>query len=178
MKRTRSAVFNLALSALFAALTAVLAQVSIYIFDIPFTASLIGVMLCGLILSPSYALLSMLCYIALGAAGIPVFAGFNGGAAHLLLPTGGFIFSYPIMAVLISYLSRKTKIPSSVTCMISLPICYILGSSWFIISGGKSLKIALINTVIPFIPFDVIKCLIASYINNRFKSIQKSRQNN
>ena len=122
MKRKHSTVYYLSVSALMTAFVAAAAQISLRILVIPFTASIIAVMLCGLLLPPFYAVLSMLSYILLGAAGLPVFANFSGGVTILFAQTGGFILSYPLMALLIATLSRKTKLPKALVCFLSLKI--------------------------------------------------------
>lgn len=88
MNRTR----RLTLTALFAALTAVLSQIS---FPIPFTPivftmGVMAVYLTAALLPKWNALLAQLVYLLLGAVGLPVFSGFNGGVGAILGPTGGY----------------------------------------------------------------------------------------
>lgn len=160
--KKRRAVYALSLCALMTAFAAAAAQISIPITVIPFTLSVMAVMLCGLLLPPGYAVLSMLCYIALGAMGLPVFAGFSGGVAVLFAKTGGFIFSYPLMALLISYLARKTRLPKTLICLLSLPVCYGLGAGYFAFVTARTVREALSLAVLPFIPFDIVKCFLAA----------------
>ena len=90
MKR-KIATKDLVLAALFAALTAVLAQIQLPIGPVPFNLAVFGAFLAGMLLAPAWAAASMGVYMLLGAVGIPVFAGFMGGPAVLLSKTGGYV---------------------------------------------------------------------------------------
>lgn len=83
MKR-KIATKDLVLTALFAALTAVLAQIQLPIGPVPFNLAVFGAFLAGMLLEPAWAAASMGVYMLLGVVGIPVFAGFMGG------PCGAF----------------------------------------------------------------------------------------
>ena len=93
MKR-KIATKDLVLTALFAALTAVLAQIQLPIGPVPFNLAVFGAFLAGMLLEPAWAAASMGVYMLLGAVGIPVFAGFMGGPAVLLGKTGGYVIGY------------------------------------------------------------------------------------
>lgn len=77
---------------LFAALIAVCAQMCLP-FVVPFTMQTFALLM-ALMLLKNDAIVSILVYITLGAVGVPVFAGFKGGAAVLAGPTGGYIFGF------------------------------------------------------------------------------------
>jgi len=59
------------------------------------------VFLSGFLLGPVEAMTSMLLYLTLGAVGLPVFANFSGGIAHLVGPTSGYLWAFPISAFLL-----------------------------------------------------------------------------
>ncbi|MBI2651670.1 biotin transporter BioY [Candidatus Woesearchaeota archaeon] len=90
----------LVLSALFAALTAAVAQIKIPLgfTPVPITLQTLLVLLAGAILGPYYGAMSMTIYLALGAIGLPVFAGGSGSIAAFFGPTGGYLLSYPVAA--------------------------------------------------------------------------------
>ena len=71
MKR-KIATKDLVLTALFAALTAVLAQIQLPIGPVPFNLAVFGAFLAGMLLAPAWAAASMGVYMLLGAVGIPV----------------------------------------------------------------------------------------------------------
>ncbi|MCM1524980.1 MAG: biotin transporter BioY [Ruminococcus sp.] len=87
--------------ALFAALTAVLSQISLPMpSGVPATLQTFAVALCGYMLGKNKGSLSIMAYILLGAAGLPVFTGFKGGFAALSGITGGFIWGFLPMTFL------------------------------------------------------------------------------
>ncbi len=99
-------------AALFAALTGAVAwfKIPLPFTPVPITLQTLMVLLSGTVLGPYYGALSMVIYLALGAIGLPVFAGGSSGAGSLLGPTGGYLFSYPVAAFVIGYLLQKKKL--------------------------------------------------------------------
>ena len=83
-------------AALFAAMLCVLSPLTIPAGAVPFSLSLAAVYLCGAFQTPLYAVASTVCYLILGACGLPVFSNFSGGIGKLIGPTGGYLFSYPL----------------------------------------------------------------------------------
>src|SRR3954463_15342665 len=81
-------------------LTAVAAQISIPLpfTPVPFTMQPVVVLVGGAVLRGRLGMTSQIIYLALGIAGLPVFAASAAlpqGAARLLGPTGGYLLSYP-----------------------------------------------------------------------------------
>ena len=64
-------------SAFAAAVLCILSVIALPVFEVPFSLGLVGVFMCGLILTPKNAFISVLCYVLIGAIGVPVFAGFK-----------------------------------------------------------------------------------------------------
>src|SRR2546430_14985317 len=85
-----------------AALVAVAAQVSIPLpgTPVPMTLQPLAVLLVGGLLGGPLGALSMILYLAMGAAGLPVFTPTVPlvGVARLFGPTGGYLLAYPIAA--------------------------------------------------------------------------------
>ena len=129
------------LSAFFCALCAVLAQIYIPTpFGVSFTLQSLSVMLCGFILPPFYAFLSVLSYILLGLIGIPVFSGFSGGVSHLFSFSGGFLLGFIALAVLCSLSSlAKRKTFRFIISFLGLTLCYIIGILWFCLVTKQNL---------------------------------------
>ena len=127
------------LCGLFAAFTAVFSQISLPIGPVPISCSLIAVYLAGLFLPVKTAALSQLVYLLLGIVGVPVFAGFQSGAARLAGPTGGYLLVYPVMALLLSlamviYDKKLVRKPLAARAayivsamLVSLIVCYAAG---------------------------------------------------
>lgn len=162
MKR-KIATKDLVLTALFAALTAVLAQIQLPIGPVPFNLAVFGAFLAGMLLAPAWAAASMGVYMLLGAVGIPVFAGFMGGPAVLLGKTGGYVIGYIFIALATALaVKRSGKLPVIGAAMLAgLLVCYGFGTAWFMAVTGADLVSALGWCVLPFIVPDVCKGVLA-----------------
>jgi len=88
----------------FALLTAIGAQVEIPHYPVPYTLQTFFVLLAGGLLGKRNGFLSMVTYLTMGVAGLPVFSGFSFGLARLLGPSGGYLLSFPLAAYLIGLL--------------------------------------------------------------------------
>jgi len=102
---------NIIICALFCAIICVCSVIAIPIpiSPVPFTLSLIAIFLCGALQNLKYGLISIFGYILLGVAGLPVFSGFNSGPGALIGPTGGYIFSYPLMILCINLIIKAFR---------------------------------------------------------------------
>ncbi len=184
--KTKIAVIDMVLVALFAALMAVCSWISIPIGDVPITLQTFGIFVCFLIIGGRNGALSVLIYILLGLVGAPVFAGFTGGVQKIIGPTGGYIVGFLFSALflwLAEVLEVKTGLKKAFTrfkwlnylylciaLIIALAICYAFGTVWFVrvfISGGKEMTFgkALAACVTPFVGFDLAKIALAFAIS-------------
>ena len=155
---------DLVVCSLFAAMTAVLSQISIPLPNgIPLTLQLLAVFLCGFI--------STLVYVALGAIGLPVFAGFTGGFQYIVGYSGGFIISFPIVAFIIGFVSEKTDnmVLILLSTILGLIVSYTIGTLVFSLVTNASISASLAACVIPFIFTDLLKCFIATFIGLKLK---------
>lgn len=161
--KTKSETKNYVLTALFAALTAVLAQIQLPIGPVPFNLALFGMYLAGMLLAPAWAACSALLYLLLGVVGIPVFAGFQGGPAVLLGNTGGYIVGYAFIALATSLACRRSGRPYVVgaAMVLGTAICYAFGTAWYMALSGASLSTALGWCVLPFVVPDLCKAALA-----------------
>lgn len=160
--------------ALFAALTAVLSQFSIPIGSVPINLATFSFLLAGSILGARYGMISQLLYVLLGAVGLPVFAGFNGGLHVLAGPTGGYIFGYVAGAWLVGFLVNKcgVKIFGLIGSMIlGMLLCYTLGTAWFVFLTKTKLWAALTMCVFPFLIGDAAKIAAAAILTPRLKTV-------
>lgn len=166
-------------AAMAAALTAALAQVAIPLpfTPVPVTLQVLGVLLAALALPPGAATLSQLAYLALGAAGLPVFAGFGAGAHQLVGPTGGYLWGFVLAAPVSSALFRMghpghRRLPAAaraaIACAAGVVIIYALGVTQLATVMGLSWMRALALGAGPFVAADLAKavaaCLAAPYI--------------
>jgi len=158
---------DMMVAGLFAAITAVLAQISFVLpfSPVPITLEILAVYLSAIILGSKLAAISQLVYILLGAIGIPVFANFSGGLNIILGPTGGYLISYPIIAFIIGKTIEKNYniITTILGLFISLLICYSMGVLQLSFITKISLQKAIIIGVAPYVLLDLAK-IWASYL--------------
>lgn len=170
---------NLTISAIFTALTAVFAQLIIPLpfTPVPFSMAVFAVYLTGALLPPGWAAGAQAAYLLIGAAGLPVFGQFTGGAGVLAGPTGGYLLSYPIMSLLVAALARltgrKTWPVLAAGMLCALAVCYAGGSFWYCAVAGVAWSRSAELTILPFLPFDLLKIAVcapfASALNRSLK---------
>jgi biotin transport system substrate-specific component len=98
---------DLAMIAVFAALIAAFSLTpSIPVGVVPITLQTLAVVLAGLVLGPRRGFLATLLYLAVGFAGLPVFAGGAAGLGLLAKPSVGYLLAFPFGAALAGYLAR------------------------------------------------------------------------
>lgn len=166
----QKSVEEMALCAFFAALTAVLSQVSIPLQPVPVNLATFSVCLAGGVLSAGSAAASQGIYVLLGLIGLPVFAGMSGGVGILAGPTGGYLVGYVAAAWMIGFLRGKTGC-SPVRTVLSMVsgsvLCYVFGTAWFMVSTKSGLGAALGLCVLPFLIGDTLKIAAASVVAPR-----------
>lgn len=185
--KTTAQIRSLVLCGLFAALTAVFSQIALPIGPVPISCSLIAVYLCGLFLPVKTAVLAQLAYLLLGVVGVPVFSGFQAGAARLAGPTGGYLLVYPVLALILSLAMRlyDKKIVSKplalrtaylvAALLLALGVCYTAGTVWFTVFAGVSFQKAIAVTVLPFVAGDIAKIVLCTGLTLTAREILKKR---
>ena len=102
-------------------------------------------------------------YLLLGLF-MPIYAGFMAG----ITPTFGFVISFVVIVVPIYFLNKlKIKnqfIRMGIACFAGLIICYIIGTLFLAFYLHLDIKKALLIAVVPYIPFDVAKIIIATLV--------------
>ncbi len=167
---------RLVFCALFTALIAVFSQLQLPVGPVPVSLATLGVMLCGLLLGWRYGALAVGAYILLGAVGVPVFAGFQGGAGRLLGPTGGYIVGYLFYALLAGLNLPRLQERFWGRCVLLLlgtAVCYGLGTAWFVHISGRTLAESLSLCVVPFLPGDAAKIALAAFLTPRLRKALK-----
>ncbi|MBR0090613.1 MAG: biotin transporter BioY [Lachnospiraceae bacterium] len=89
--------------ALMSALLCVLCPVSVPIGPVPVSLGVFAVYLISYVLTPLQAALCCVVYLLLGAAGLPVFAGYQAGVMRVIGPTGGYLAGYLPLAFLTAW---------------------------------------------------------------------------
>ncbi len=155
---------DLATTAVMTAIFCVLCPVSIPIGPVPVSLTTFVIFLGLYILGCKRCTVSVLIYILLGASGLPVFSGFQGGIAKLTGPTGGYILGFIPMVIVAGLIIDKIKNRPALCLAITVLsswIVYIPGSLWLSYSTGISFGAAMLTGVVPFIVFDIIKAFLA-----------------
>lgn len=168
VKKSRFSVKEICLVGLFTAVIAVMAQISIPMpMGVPMTMQTFAITLAAVILGGKLSALSCLVYIILGAAGVPVLANFSGGIAKFVGPTGGFLLSFPIMALIIGLAAEyrhKFKGLFTAGLIAGTVVNYIIGVVMFCALTGSTVAAGIAACVAPFIPTAIIKAIAASVI--------------
>ncbi len=155
------------LAAFGAAIIAVLAQVTIPLPLIPITGQTLAVGLIVTILGTRLGTISVLLYILLGAAGMPVFSGMSGGFAILVGPTGGYIVGFLVTAIIMGlYLDKFgiTMVHAIIANIIGMAVTLTFGTVWLKILADLSWTAAFMGGVAPFIVVGVLKAVIAAWL--------------
>lgn len=168
---------KIALTALFAALTAAGAFIAIPIGPVPIVLQNLFALLAGLILGPLMGSAAVGLYILAGILNLPVFAGGTGGLARFAGPTGGFLAGYLLAALTAGLImgspnartrdAKLLRLAAAVTA--GLLVVYIPGVSWLKISRNLSWGKAFLAGFVPFIGGDVIKGIAAVLIVPRLR---------
>ncbi len=175
LARTGTLAKELGLITTFATLTALGAQVAVRLpfSPVPVTLQVLMVIVTGLALGSRRGFASLVGYLAVGAAGLPIFAGGAGGAPVLFGPTGGYLFAFPFAAFAAGWLSERLRTRSMAAmfgaALAAVAVIYCGGSLWLSIwlgaTGSHSIGAALAGAwqlgVKPFIVLDVAKAVAA-----------------
>ena len=144
---------------------------------VPFTLQTLGVFATVGILGGRRGTLAVLSYIALGALGVPVFAGFTGGIGALFGNAGGYIIGFLFTALVmwgIEKLFGRSRVVLALSMVAGLLVCYFFGTVWFMVlythnTGAVGLWTVLGWCVIPFIIPDLLKIVLAMYLTERLR---------
>ena len=147
--------------------------VSAYIIiPLPFSLSPLAlqtmiVNLTGDVLNAKQAFMTMLVYLLVGLAGVPVFTGGSAGPGKLFGPTGGYIIGFLFTAVFLAYFRGEKysfKRYALLGCVIGIPLIYVFGVVQLQLITGMGWDKAIMTGALPFIPLDIVKCLAAAVI--------------
>ena len=147
---------------------AALAQVKIPLpfTPVPLTGQTFAVLLVGATLGSKRGASSLILYIALGAIGLPFFAGGESGMAYLSGPTLGYLLGFVIAAFLVGKLAERglerNMRTSLIPFLLGTLVIYLLGAGWLAIHFGVEKALAL--GVLPFLIGDAIKMVLAALV--------------
>ena len=131
------------------------------------TATTLALGITALVLPPKQTAVAILVWILLGAAGVPVFSGGQGGIGKLLGPSGGFFLGFLLGYGLSSYFKGKAysfKRYLLVLVGIAFPFTYIFGILYMMLALHISAWQAMTMAMFAFIPGDIIKAVGAAFV--------------
>ena len=163
---------DIAECALFVALMAAGANISIPFFPVPLTFQTVLSVLAGLLLGWRKGAISMAVYCVAGLIGIPVFTNFGGGLVYVLKPTFGYIIGFILSALTAGLLVRKDGLPFwryLVAAVAAFIVNYAVGLPYFAIVWQFYLHSAELGKYVVefnllYMPKDLALCLLAAVL--------------
>lgn len=141
------------------------AQVAIPWYPVPLTGGTFAVLLSGGLLGMWRAVIALVAYIGIGAAGGGVFAS-GGGWTYLTEgPTTGYIIGYVIAAGIVGWVAERALgrrvVPMAFALMAGTAVIYLLGVAWLanweFEGAAYGWSAAVSNGVLPFLIGDFAK---------------------
>lgn len=157
----------LIISALFAAIIGIAAQIMIKIPPVPFTGQTLALMLTATILGKRYGTISATIYVLMGVIGVPVFSGMLSGLGVIFGPTGGYIIAFIPAAFIIGWLVERLgySVIGSVTAnVIGAMLILFIGTVWLKVFGNLDWAGAFSGGMLPFIIPDILKAVVSAVI--------------
>ena len=182
-KTQKNKTYNIVLIAVSAALITICSWISITIGPVPFTLQTMAIFAVLMTIGGARGSVAVIIYLLLGLVGVPVFAGFKGGPASFLGPTGGFLVGFAVASLVWILLEKllRDKMSSSavkrilygvINAVICEVVMYTIGVIWFMVvygqqTGPVGLGATLTMCVVPFIIPDIVKIAVAIVIGDR-----------
>jgi len=163
---------DLALIASFAALVAVLGLPGgIYVGGgaVPIVLQNVGMMLAGSILGWKRGALSLVAFLVLVAAGLPLLSGGRGGPGVFVGPSAGYLIAYPVGAAVIGWLVQQ-RLPAYkmwwgalANLVGGIGVVYLMGIPVLAWVTNISLPLAAKGSLV-FLPGDLFKVAVATVV--------------
>ena len=156
--KSKFSVRDICYAGLFAAVIAVMAQISIPMpLGVPMTMQTFAITLAAVVLGSKLSAIATLVYLALGAVGVPVLANFSGGFDKFVGPTGGFLISFPLMAYIIGLgVEHRDAFKGAFVTAVVVGL--------FVVVAHSTIAVGISACVLPFIPTAIIKAVLACAI--------------
>ncbi|KUK31063.1 MAG: hypothetical protein XD63_1680 [Thermoanaerobacterales bacterium 50_218] len=177
MKSSRNSLRGMVYASMFGALTAVGAYITIPLQPVPITLQTLFTNLAGALLGGYLGALSQLVYILLGVMGLPVFAGGKAGVGVLFGPTGGYLIGFVLGAYLMGKMIEMRQQAGFGWIVLALGVGHVVVYGLGIIqlsavahlSAAKALAVG----VLPFLPGDILKILVAVFLTLKLRDYIK-----
>lgn len=160
-------------TALLAACIAVGAWLQLPIGPVPITLQPLFVFLAGYLLGPARGAAAVSLYVAAGVLGLPVFAGGAAGVGVLLGPTGGYLLGFVAASALTGLVPQRGHIGWAAGLgagALALAAAYGIGAARLAQVLHLGAHQAIVAGVLPFLPFDVVKVILALVVARRLRA--------
>lgn len=142
---------------------------------VPFTMQTFAVFLTAGVLGSRRALAAVSLYVLLGAIGLPVFAGMQGGLGVLVGATGGYISGFLPAAFIagLRHSGKRDGIVDIILMILALLVCYTFGTLWYALGylgGMEGIGAALTACVLPYVIPDLLKIFLAAAVARRLRA--------
>lgn len=151
-----------------AALTALSAQLAFHVpwTPVPYTGQTAAVLLVGTALGWRLGTISMLLYVLVGAAGLPVYSDGARGLEQLFGYTGGYLVAFVLAAGLVGWLAQRgwDRSPLRAAGLMAAGnlLIYAIGVPVLAFSLSLPIDDAAWNGAAVFLPWDAVKVLVAA----------------
>ena len=161
-------------TSLFTALIILGSYISVPTGLVPVVLSNMFIFISCLLLGSKWGFISVFIYILLGALGLPVFSGGNGGLHHLYGPTGGYLIGFMVASWVIGKISRikRNALFDGIALFVGASIINVLGIVWLKWQFPQGWEKALLVYWV-FILADIIKIIFALYIVRYLRPVIK-----
>jgi biotin transport system substrate-specific component len=155
------ALLSLVLVAAFAGLIALGAQVAVPMTPVPMTLQTFAVLLAGAVLGAGRGAASVLLYLALAAAGLPILSDGASGLEAFSGPTAGYLFAFPVAAGLAgAFYDRTDGAAARIALMLGAHLLILAtGAAWLATLIGA--RAALDDGFTPFLVGAGVKSVLA-----------------
>ena len=170
----RLSVREMSLVALFPAMMAATAGVSIPLGDLPAVSlQTIFVFMAALLLGPRLGSLSMIVYVFMGIIGLPVFSNFRSGLGVITGGSGGFIIGFIFSAYLVGFMKNINFLNKKIwyiflVLVLGNVVIYMFGASYI----SYLLNTSFLTTLATFSPYilgDLLKIIVVLYVYVRIR---------
>ncbi len=144
---------------------------------VPITLQTFFVLLSGAVLGKRLGSFSQAAYFILGISGLPIFQGAGFGAAYLAGPTTGYLIGFIAASYSIGRIIDIRPFDAkwvAASFAIGSLIIYAFGAAWLVYLYKISFSKAISIGILPFIPGDIIKILLATVIYSRISQRSKN----
>lgn len=172
--------------ALMLSLLIICSYISIPIGHVPISLQTMAIFIIGLLLSPQDAAITTSLYLIMGVMGVPVFANGGGGLQSVLSPSFGFVIAFIPASALMSFIVNKLEPAGKnllFAALIGEVVLYSIGLTYmaFILTSYLNLPQTFSSVLgiglLPFIPGDILKIILAVYIVKQLSRIRLLQQN-